>query len=33
MKDERLREALDDAPKIGESLCDACQEHFDAVRR
>ena len=33
VKDERLREALADAPKIGESLCDACQEHFDAVRR
>ena len=32
VKDERLREALDDAPKIGDSLCDACQEHFDAVR-
>jgi histidyl-tRNA synthetase len=32
VKDERLREALADAPKIGDSLCDACQEHFDAVR-
>ena len=32
VKDERLRAALADAPKIGESLCDACQEHFDAVR-
>ena len=33
IKNERLRAALDDAPKIGESLCDACQAHFDAVRR
>jgi histidyl-tRNA synthetase len=33
IKNERLREALLEAPTIGESLCDACQEHFDAVRR
>jgi histidyl-tRNA synthetase len=33
VKDERLRAALEDAPKIGESLCDACREHFDAVQR
>jgi histidyl-tRNA synthetase len=33
VKNEALRAALADAPKIGESLCDACQEHFDAVRR
>ncbi len=33
VKDERLRAALADAPKIGESLCEACQEHFDEVRR
>jgi len=32
VKDERVRAALDDAPKIGESLCDACREHFAAVR-
>ncbi|HVS85842.1 MAG TPA: histidine--tRNA ligase, partial [Gaiellaceae bacterium] len=32
LKNERLRAALDEAPKIGESLCDACREHFDAVR-
>src|SRR3954454_24387228 len=32
VKDERLRAALEDAPRIGESLCAACQEHFDAVR-
>jgi histidyl-tRNA synthetase len=28
-----VREALAHAPKIGESLCDACSEHFAAVRR
>ena len=28
----RVREALQSAPKIGESLCDACREHFAAVR-
>jgi histidyl-tRNA synthetase len=33
VKNERLRAALDDAPKIGESLCDACREHFDTVKR
>jgi histidyl-tRNA synthetase len=33
IKNERLREALLEAPKIGESLCDACREHFEAVRR
>ena len=33
IKNEQLRNALDAAPKIGESLCDACREHFDAVRR
>jgi histidyl-tRNA synthetase len=27
-----VREALDEAPKIGESLCAACVEHFAAVR-
>jgi len=32
VKDERVRAALTDAPKIGESLCAACREHFDAVR-
>ena len=31
VKNEQLRAALADAPKIGESLCDACREHFDAV--
>jgi histidyl-tRNA synthetase len=33
VKNERVRAALEDAPKIGESLCDECREHFDAVRR
>ncbi len=32
VKDEKMRAALEDAPKIGESLCGACREHFDAVR-
>jgi histidyl-tRNA synthetase len=32
VKNERLRAALEEAPKIGESLCEACREHFDAVR-
>ena len=29
---ERVQEALRDAPKIGESLCEACVEHFARVR-
>jgi histidyl-tRNA synthetase len=32
VKTPAVREALEAAPKIGESLCDACREHFDAVR-
>jgi histidyl-tRNA synthetase len=32
VKNERVRAALEDAPKIGDSLCDACAEHFAAVR-
>ena len=28
----RVREALQAAPKIGDSLCDECREHFNAVR-
>jgi histidyl-tRNA synthetase len=32
VKNPELREALEDAPKIGESLCDDCRAHFDAVR-
>ncbi|MDX6511354.1 MAG: histidyl-tRNA synthetase, partial [Gaiellaceae bacterium] len=31
VKNERVRKALQDAPKIGESLCDACREHFTKV--
>jgi histidyl-tRNA synthetase len=31
-KPEAARAALDEAPKIGESLCAACVEHFAAVR-
>jgi histidyl-tRNA synthetase len=33
VKDERVQRALQAAPKIGESLCDACRRHFDEVRR
>jgi len=33
VKNPELRAALEDAPKIGESLCDACREHFDQVKR
>jgi histidyl-tRNA synthetase len=32
VKTERVRVALQDAPKIGDSLCDACAEHFAQVR-
>jgi histidyl-tRNA synthetase len=31
-KPDAVRVALDEAPKIGESLCTACLAHFDAVR-
>jgi histidyl-tRNA synthetase len=31
-KPAAVREALDEAPKIGESLCAACVEHFSVVR-
>ncbi len=33
VKSERVQAVLADAPKIGESLCDACREHFTSVRR
>jgi histidyl-tRNA synthetase len=33
VKSPGVRAALADAPKIGESLCDACREHFAEVRR
>jgi histidyl-tRNA synthetase len=29
---ERVRAALAGAPKVGESLCAACEEHFEGVR-
>jgi histidyl-tRNA synthetase len=32
VKSERVQAVLRDAPKIGDSLCDACREHFAAVR-
>ena len=32
VKDAKVRAALQDAPTIGESLCDDCKEHFAAVR-
>jgi histidyl-tRNA synthetase len=32
VKNEQLRAVLAEAPKIGESLCDACRDHFAAVR-
>lgn len=32
VKGERTRALLADAPTIGDSLCDACREHFAAVR-
>ena len=33
VKSAEMRTALADAPKIGDSLCDACREHFAEVRR
>src|SRR5205823_11479559 len=33
VKNPELRAALEDAPKIGDLLCDACRAHFDGVRR
>jgi histidyl-tRNA synthetase len=33
VKSPTLRAALEAAPKIGESLCEACRVHFDDVRR
>ena len=32
VKNPDVRAALNDAPKIGDSLCDACREHFEAAR-
>jgi len=33
VKNERVRAALRDAPKIGESLCAECEQHFAEVRQ
>jgi histidyl-tRNA synthetase len=33
VKTPSVRAALEDAPKIGESLCDACRVHFEEVQR
>jgi histidyl-tRNA synthetase len=33
VKDDAVRAALADAPKIGDALCAECRAHFDAVRR
>jgi histidyl-tRNA synthetase len=33
VKSPKLREALADAPKIGESLCDECRTHFELVQQ
>jgi histidyl-tRNA synthetase len=33
VKNPELRAALEGAPKIGESLCDACRDHFEQVKR
>jgi histidyl-tRNA synthetase len=32
VKSERVQALLEGAPKIGESLCDECREHFASVR-
>jgi histidyl-tRNA synthetase len=32
VKNPQVRAALEDAPKIGDALCDECRAHFDAVR-
>jgi histidyl-tRNA synthetase len=32
IKNDQLRAELDLAPKIGDSLCDACRQHFTAVK-
>ena len=32
VKSDAVQEALAEAPRIGESLCDECREHFDEVR-
>jgi histidyl-tRNA synthetase len=32
VKSERVQELLADAPKVGDSLCAPCREHFEQVR-
>jgi histidyl-tRNA synthetase len=32
VKNDRVREALAEAPKIGDALCDDCRAHFEAVQ-
>jgi histidyl-tRNA synthetase len=32
VKSERVRDALAEAPKIGDSLCDECRAHFEALK-
>ena len=32
VKSPRVQEALAEAPKIGDALCDECREHFEAVQ-
>ena len=32
VKSPRVQEALAEAPKIGDALCDGCREHFEAVQ-
>jgi histidyl-tRNA synthetase len=32
VKSDRVQEALADAPKIGDALCDECRDHFQRVR-
>jgi histidyl-tRNA synthetase len=32
VKNEQVQAALEDAPKIGDSLCDECRVHFEAVQ-
>jgi histidyl-tRNA synthetase len=33
VKDERVQQALAEAPRIGDALCDDCRAHFEQVRR
>ena len=32
VKSEKVQQALADAPKIGDALCDECREHFEQVK-